>query len=125
MEYRTTQGEITMSAYPKTLCITVNNEDEESAAVNSGFAESKQEFPKMLYLHPADKTKEHKYIVVATQEAMDEATGKGYQVEPHVIPPVDEFEEAPGSGSLRYEAGDWTHTTGEVVTDDVSPVEEV
>lgn len=112
-----------MAEYPKTLCITVNNQDEEAAAVNSGYAESKQEFPKMLYLHPADKTKEHKYIVVKTQDEMDEAGKNGYQVEPHVIPTADAFEEAPGSGNLRYEAGDWTKTEGEGITDNVEPVE--
>lgn len=45
--------------------------------------ETYQPYPKMLYLHPEDKTKEHTYIVVNNEEEKDAALAKGYVIEPH------------------------------------------
>lgn len=104
--------------YPKTLTITVNNAEEEQQVQN--FIVPKQEFPKMLYLHPADKTQEHKFIIVNTEGEMDAATDKGYKVEPYIP-----YKEAQGSGTERYgDAGTWTESTGEGLTDDTSANEE-
>lgn len=90
-----------MSTYPLRLyrapgpdSVVVNSGDEEDAAHASGYTEeppAKQEFPKALYLHPVDKTQEHKSIVVQTPEEMDKSISDGYKVEPHVPEtPVDE-----------------------------------
>lgn len=43
-----------------------------------------QEFPKMLYKHPADPKKEHTFITVNNCDEQDEAIGNGYQEKPHV-----------------------------------------
>ena len=94
-----------------------------------------QEFPKMLYAHPVDKTKEHKFIVVNTLAESDDALSKGYKAEPHIPVPAPkdsyevayEVEEAPGSGSERWygEGDDWTQSKGAGLTDDTSAVEPV
>lgn len=87
------------------------------------------EYPKMLYLHPVDKTQEHKFVTVANCEEEKEAVGKGYKLEPHVPVPADvkdyeqvAYEEAPGSGSQRWygEGTDWAHTSGAGLTDDTT-----
>lgn len=117
-----------MSTYPLRLyrapgpdSIVVNNGDEEDAATENGYKydpPAVEEFPKALYLHPIDKTHEHKSIVVQTKREMDQALSEGYKVEPHVpvAPPDEQFEEnayegrpeAQGSGSERWGASDWT-----------------
>jgi len=89
-----------------------------------------QEYPKMLYLHPVDKTLEHKYVVVINEEEAKAAFDLGYKVEPHIpqLPPGKQFEgkeyegtpvEAVGSGSERWygEGPDWTQTVGAGLTD--------
>ena len=50
-----------------------------------------QPFPKMVYLHPKDKTKEHRSIIVQNQGELDNAQKQGFRLEPHVpeLGPVD------------------------------------
>lgn len=120
--------------YPRTLYMVVNSQEEEDAARAVGGKsddQPRQEYPKMLYLHPVDKTKEHKFIVVDTPEEKDSALEQGYRLEPH-IPAVTEdpscevtvYEEAPGSGTGRWpEADDWTKTVGAGLSADTTPVE--
>jgi len=74
-----------------------------------------QEFPKMLYAHPVDKTQEHKTLIVNTPEEKDAAIGNGWKEEPHIPVSPEEYEttayevsEAQGSGSEKYGASDWT-----------------
>jgi len=43
-----------------------------------------QEFPRMVYLHPKDKTKEHRAIVVQNQAQLDNAQKQGFRLEPHI-----------------------------------------
>lgn len=43
-----------------------------------------QPFPVMIYLHPKDKTKEHRYQVVNTPEEFDAAEKRGYKTTPHI-----------------------------------------
>jgi hypothetical protein len=55
-----------------------------------------QAFPKMVYLHPKDKTKEHKFKVVQSQEELDAHAKQGWKTKPHipevpVVPETDEF----------------------------------
>lgn len=42
------------------------------------------EYPKAIYLHPKDKSKDHRSIVVNNKEEEDAARGKGYRLQPHV-----------------------------------------
>lgn len=60
-----------------------------------------QGFPKMVYNHPKDKTKEHKHIVVKSPEELKDALHKGYKEKPHipVQPKEKQFE------GDEYEAG--------------------
>ena len=71
-----------------------------------------QEFPKMLYAHPVDKTQEHKTLIVNTPEEKDAAMGNGWKEEPHIPVVSEEYEtaeyEVDGSGSEKYGASDWT-----------------
>lgn len=58
-------------------------------------------FPKMVYLHPKDKTKEHRTKVVHSPAELESAEKQGYKTNPHIPEEViedlsDEFEaEAP------------------------------
>jgi len=74
--------------YPKTLYLVVNTPEEETKAREYGLkAENEriyQEYPKMLYLHPEDKTKEQTQIVVANEDEEKAAAAKSYQVKPHL-----------------------------------------
>lgn len=46
-------------------------------------------FPKMIYLHPKDKTREHLTKVVANDEELKEAQKQGWRTKPHIpIAPV-------------------------------------
>lgn len=60
-----------------------------------------QAYPKMLYLHPKDKTQEHRHMVVQNSADHDAAEAKGWKPKPHIPVEVeedlsDEFEaEAP------------------------------
>lgn len=47
-------------------------------------------YPKIVYLHPKDKTKEHLYKVVRSEDEHDAAAKKGYKDKPHVPVPVEE-----------------------------------
>lgn len=86
--------------YPKTLYITVNSQEEEQAAIAAGCVSDdspRLEYPKMVYLHPVDKTKEHSFLVVNSEEEKDVAIDKGYNLDPHIpaVPPEDGFEGTP------------------------------
>jgi hypothetical protein len=43
-----------------------------------------QEYPKMVYLHPKDKAKEHRTKIVANAEELEEAESKGWRMQPHI-----------------------------------------
>lgn len=107
-----------MSTYPLRLyrapgpdSIVVNTGDEEDAAHENGYRPdppAKQEYPKMLYLHPVDKTQEHRIFVVNNAYEQENAMAEGFKTQPHipVVPADEEFEQ--GSGSEKYGASDWT-----------------
>lgn len=60
-----------------------------------------QAYPKVVYLHPKDKTKAHLHIVVRDAEEHDAAAKKGYKDKPHVpVTPVEDL-------SKDFEAGDY------------------
>ena len=65
-------------------------------------------FPKMVYLHPKDKTKQHRPLVVNNETELDAATEQGYQLKPHnpVVPAEDlsEHFETPKRGPGRQRA---------------------
>ena len=69
-------------------------------------------FPKALYLHPKDKTREHRTKIVQTAEEMDEALAQGWKTKPHMPEAVVEdlsehFEAEPlkrGPGRPRNDA---------------------
>lgn len=47
-------------------------------------------FPKMVYLHPVDKTKEHRTKVVQNDDELQAALAQGWRKQPHVPqPPAD------------------------------------
>jgi hypothetical protein len=50
-----------------------------------------QPFPKMLYLHPKDKTKEHRTLIVHSDSELEAAQSKGWKTQPHV--PVEALED--------------------------------
>lgn len=50
-----------------------------------------QAYPKIVYLHPKDKTKQHKHMVVRNDQEHDVAAKKGYKDNPHV--PVEAAED--------------------------------
>lgn len=105
--------------------VIVNDDAERESAVNSGYAPevpSKQEYPKALYLHPSDETKEHKAITVRDPAEQEEAESSGYQVTPHIPVSPDDFVADPmaESSGIDGDAGDWTTTNGEGLTDDTS-----
>jgi hypothetical protein len=50
-----------------------------------------QAYPKMVYLHPKDKTKEHRAKIVNSPEELEAAERQGYKVKPHI--PVDALED--------------------------------
>lgn len=56
-----------------------------------------QAYPKMVYLHPKDKTKEHRTRVVANPEELEAANGVGWRTEPHIP------EEAPDAELKDFE----------------------
>ncbi len=45
---------------------------------------SHQPYPKMVYLHPVDKTREHRFKTVANPQELDAATKEGWRIHPHV-----------------------------------------
>jgi hypothetical protein len=60
-----------------------------------------EKFPKAIYLHPVDKTKEHKAKIVKNDEELKVAMKQGYKLNPHV--PVAPAEPELESG--EYETG--------------------
>ncbi len=104
--------------------VVVNSDAERESAINGGYVPdvpAKEEYPKMVYLHPVDKTQEHKAIVVKNAVEHAAAEKDGYKVEPHnpVTPEDTAYEGAfDGSGSERWphtgwtEAGDGTNYPG-------------
>lgn len=49
-----------------------------------------KEFPKMVYLHPKDKTREHRTKVVHTADEQDAAAKEGWREKPHIpVAPAD------------------------------------
>lgn len=55
------------------------------------------EFPKCVYLHPKDKTREHKVKIVQDASELEAAKKQGYRVKPHVpeappAPDANDFE---------------------------------
>lgn len=51
------------------------------------------EYPRMVYKHPKDKTKEHKIRVCETKSELDQALKEGYNLKPHVPQPAAESED--------------------------------
>jgi hypothetical protein len=54
-------------------------------------------FPKCVYLHPKDKTKEHKSKIVHDKAELDAATKQGWKTKPHIpeappAPDADDYE---------------------------------
>ncbi len=43
-----------------------------------------QPYPKMVYLHPKDKTQEHRAKTVHTPEELDAAQKQGWKTTPHI-----------------------------------------
>ena len=52
------------------------------------------EFPKMLFKHPADKTKEHTTKIVNSKDEQEKAIKAGYQLKAHVPHSSEESAEA-------------------------------
>jgi hypothetical protein len=53
-----------------------------------------QSFPKMVYLHPKDKSKEHRGKVVQDADELEAALAQGYKLKPHVpVAPVEDLSE--------------------------------
>jgi hypothetical protein len=74
------------------------------------------EFPKMLYKHPVDKTQEHKTLIVNNPDEEADALANCHRYEPHI--PVSSANnepewDCPGSGTERYDGSGserWPHT---------------
>ena len=85
-----------------------------------------QEYPKMLYKHPADKTQEHQTLIVHNADEENAALADCHRLYPYVpiSAEVNGFDaDCPdGSGSERWpnqgwtEAGDGTGYPGDVPT---------
>lgn len=43
-----------------------------------------QSFPKMVYLHPKDKSKAHRHKIVNTAEEFEAAEKQGWKTKPHI-----------------------------------------
>lgn len=50
-----------------------------------------QAYPKMVYLHPKDKTKEHMTRIVHGTDELASAEAEGWKTKPHIpeAPPID------------------------------------
>ena len=70
-----------------------------------------QEFPKMLYLHPKDKTKEHRTRVVQNVTEQEAALAQGWRIQPHIqqeaqAPLSDDFQvDMPEQAEVRRGPG--------------------
>lgn len=51
-------------------------------------------FPKAVYLHPKDKTQEHRAMIVENATELESAEAKGYKQKPHI--PEDAPEDLSG-----------------------------
>lgn len=65
-----------------------------------------REFPKMVYLHPKDKAKQHKTQIVLSPEQFETAERQGYKTTPHiprepVIDLSEDFEAEPDAEAKR------------------------
>lgn len=49
-----------------------------------------EHYPKMVYLHPKNKTQQHKHKVVHTAEELEAAEKQGWKTKPHVPVAVTE-----------------------------------
>ena len=50
----------------------------------------RNEFPRMVYLHPKDKQKEHRTLIVPDKKELESAMKKGYKLQPHIpVAPAD------------------------------------
>lgn len=67
---------------PKTVTMDLGNPPVKSIPVHP--------FPKCVYLHPKDKSKEHLTKIVHNQAELELAMNQGYRKEPHV--PIIESE---------------------------------
>ena len=98
--------------------VVVNSDEEKASAVATGYTDAlpaKEEYPKALYLHPVDKTQEHKAITVKNADEQAVAEKDGYQVKPHnPVTPEDTAYEGhnafDGSGSERWPNSGWTES---------------
>lgn len=53
-----------------------------------------QSYPKMLYLHPKDKSKTHRTTIVHTPDEQDAHESKGWKTKPHIpVEPVEDLSE--------------------------------
>lgn len=57
-------------------------------------------YPKMVFLHPKDKTKEQRTKIVATPEQLETAERQGWKLKPHIPEAIvedlsDDFEAEP------------------------------
>ena len=43
-----------------------------------------QAYPKMIYLHPKDKTNEHRIKIVENVEELEAAEAQGWKTQPHI-----------------------------------------
>lgn len=55
-----------------------------------------EKFPKMVFLHPKDKTKEHLTKIVQNEKELDSAVKQGWKLKPHIAQ-EPEFSEALGA----------------------------
>jgi len=50
------------------------------------------EFPKMVYLHPRDKTKEHRTKIVESPDEQEDAASQGWKLNPHIpVAPLEDL----------------------------------
>ena len=101
--------------------VVVNSDAERASALTNGYTAdlpAHDEYPKIVYLHPVDKTQEHKYMVVNNPTEHADAEKNGYQAKPHIPVTAEDTAYEAGSGSGRWGSGDWTQTQGAGLTAD-------
>ena len=70
--------------YPKTLNIVVNSQEEEDKVLLASPQSNREEYPKMVYLHPEEKNGDHTFVIVHNEEEKKAALKQGYQLDAHV-----------------------------------------
>lgn len=71
---------------PNTKVLDINNPPTKNIA--------HEHYPKMVYLHPKNKTQEHKFKVVHTAEEHETAEKEGWKTKPHVpVAVVEDYSE--------------------------------